>query len=145
MVFGDPHFVTFDGVGYSFNGKGEYNLVTSEKKQLTIQGRTEPMSGETATDLPLNATSELLFRLDEINELLCSLSETINATKLTAVAMKEANFDTVEVRVSSDQNSLEVLRDHKSLSFSEQSWMDLNGDFPPFHHNDVCASSLKKC
>eukprot|EP00066_Takifugu_rubripes_P013973 XP_011603239.1 PREDICTED: sushi domain-containing protein 2 [Takifugu rubripes] len=97
VVFGDPHFVTFDGVSYSFNGRGEYNLVTSESKQLSVQGRTEPVSG------------------------------TINATKLTAVAMKESYFDIVEVRLASDQNSLEVLRDGKSLSFSEQSWIDLNG------------------
>lgn len=91
-------------------------------------------------DLLLNETS----RRGEINERLCSPSETINATKLTAVAMKEANFDTVEVRLSSDQNSLEVLQNHRPLSFSEQSWVDLNGDFPPFHHDDVCARSLKK-
>lgn len=45
VVFGDPHFITFDGVKYSFNGKGEYTLVTSEKKHLTIQGRTEPVNG----------------------------------------------------------------------------------------------------
>lgn len=49
VVFGDPHFITFDGVSYSFNGKGEYNLVTSAKKQLTIQGRTEPVNGEKGT------------------------------------------------------------------------------------------------
>lgn len=46
VVFGDPHFVTFDGVRYSFNGKGEYTLMTSAKTQLTIQGRTEPVNSE---------------------------------------------------------------------------------------------------
>lgn len=56
--------------------------------------------------------------------------------------MQESSFDIVEVRLASDQNSLEVLRNRKSLSFSEQSWMDLNGDFPPFF--DVCALFLKK-
>ena len=42
-MFGDPHFFTFDGLGYSFNGKGEYTLVMSESRQLTVQGRTEPV------------------------------------------------------------------------------------------------------
>ncbi|XP_068609118.1 sushi domain-containing protein 2 [Brachionichthys hirsutus] len=97
VVFGDPHFITFDGVSYSFNGKGEYTLVSSAKKQLTVQGRTEPVNGTA-----------------------------IKATKLTAVAMKEANSDVIEVRIAS---GLEVLQNQKSLSFSEQAWMDLHGVF----------------
>lgn len=100
VVFGDPHFITFDGVSYSFNGFGEYTLVSSVKKQLTIQGRTEPV----------NAT-------------------TIKATKLTAVAMEEKTSDVIEVRLASGHNSLEVLQNQKTLSFSEQSWMDLHGVF----------------
>uniref|UniRef100_A0A3Q4B3U5 Uncharacterized protein n=1 Tax=Mola mola TaxID=94237 RepID=A0A3Q4B3U5_MOLML len=97
VVFGDPHFITFDGVSYSFNGKGEYTLVTSETKQLTIQGRTEPVNA-------------------------------INATKLTAVAMKEAFSDVIEVRLVSGRDGLEVLQNQKALSFAEQSWMDLHGE-----------------
>ncbi|KAM8742988.1 sushi domain-containing protein 2-like [Acanthopagrus schlegelii] len=99
VVFGDPHFVTFDGVSYSFNGKGEYTLVTSaETHDLTIQGRTEPVN------------------------------ETIKATKMTSVAMKEANSDVIEVRLSG-HTGLEVLQNQKTLSFTEQSWMDLHGVF----------------
>uniref|UniRef100_A0A3P9H7J0 Sushi domain-containing protein 2 n=1 Tax=Oryzias latipes TaxID=8090 RepID=A0A3P9H7J0_ORYLA len=100
VVFGDPHFITFDGVSYSFNGKGEYTLVTSADKQLTIQGRTEPIDG--------NA---------------------IKATKMSAVAMREASSDIIEVRLASGDNRLEVLRNQKSLSFAEQTWMDLQGVF----------------
>ncbi|XP_073334085.1 sushi domain-containing protein 2-like [Pagrus major] len=99
MVFGDPHFVTFDGVSYSFNGKGEYTLVTSKQPHnLIIQGRTEPVNG------------------------------TIKATKLTSVAMKEENSDIIEVRLSG-HIGLEVLQNQKTLSFTEQSWMDLHGVF----------------
>ncbi|XP_074547073.1 sushi domain-containing protein 2-like [Halichoeres trimaculatus] len=100
VVFGDPHFITFDGVSYSFNGKGEYTLVYSEEKHLVIQGRTEPV----------NETS-------------------IKATKLSSVAMQEANSDIIEVRLVSGHNGLELLQNQKSISFAEQSWMDLHGVF----------------
>ncbi|KAK9532590.1 hypothetical protein VZT92_009967 [Zoarces viviparus] len=99
LVFGDPHFITFDGVSYSFNGKGEYTLMTSSKKRLTIQGRAEPVDA------------------------------TIKATKLTAVAMREAPSDVIEVRLVSGHNGLKVLQNQKTLSFSEQRWMDLHGVF----------------
>ncbi|XP_057674434.1 sushi domain-containing protein 2 [Corythoichthys intestinalis] len=99
VVFGDPHFITFDGVGYSFNGKGEYILLTSPAKQLTIQGRTEPVhnSGK--------------------------------ACKLSSVAMREASSDVMEVRLVAGDADLQVLQNQKRLVFTEQSWMDLNGVF----------------
>nr|XP_057920569.1 sushi domain-containing protein 2 isoform X2 [Doryrhamphus excisus] len=100
VVFGDPHFITFDGLSYSFNGKGEYSLLTSAGKGLTIQGRTEPVNGTA-----------------------------INATKLTSVAMREASSDIIEVRLLPGHSRLQVLQNQKGLVFTEQSWMDLNGVF----------------
>ncbi|CAL1569417.1 unnamed protein product [Knipowitschia caucasica] len=97
VVFGDPHFLTFDGLSYSFNGKGEYTLVFAESHNLTIQGRTEPVS------------------------------DRIKATKVTAVAMRETSSDVIEVRMVGDPKHLEVLQNQEKLSFSEQSWMDLHG------------------
>ncbi|KAF3851405.1 hypothetical protein F7725_013177 [Dissostichus mawsoni] len=41
VVLGDPHFVTFDGLSYTFNGKGEYYLVSSPDRELSVQARTE--------------------------------------------------------------------------------------------------------
>ncbi|XP_008284719.1 sushi domain-containing protein 2 [Stegastes partitus] len=98
VVFGDPHFITFDGVSYTFNGKGEYTLVTH--RLLRIQGRTEPV----------NETS-------------------INATMLTSVAMENIRFNIIEVRLASAHNHLEVLQNHKTLSFAEQSWMNFDDSF----------------
>ena len=42
-VFGDPHVYTFDGMPYTFNGKGEFVLVraNSPKVKLDVQGRFE--------------------------------------------------------------------------------------------------------
>jgi subtilisin family serine protease len=40
--WGDPHLVTFDGLGYHFQGVGEFVLVESDADDLTIQVRQEP-------------------------------------------------------------------------------------------------------
>ncbi|KAJ0013128.1 hypothetical protein NQD34_017463 [Periophthalmus magnuspinnatus] len=101
VVFGDPHFITFDGISYSFNGKGEYTLVSAPSRHLTVQGRTEPVTGQYK----------------------------IKATKMTAVAMREMSSDVIEVRVVSEPLGLEVLQNQETLLFSEQKWMDLQGVF----------------
>lgn len=45
--------------------------------------------------------------------------------------MKEANSDVIEVRLVGSHNGLEVLQNQKTLSFTEQSWMDLHGESHP--------------
>lgn len=40
-AFGDPHFVTFDGLNFTFKGQGEYTLVESDLTSLRVQGRTQ--------------------------------------------------------------------------------------------------------
>lgn len=42
-VFGDPHIHTFDGLEYTFNGRGEFVLVRADtlKHKLDVQGRFE--------------------------------------------------------------------------------------------------------
>lgn len=53
----------------------------------------------------------------------------MKATKLSAVAMKEGSSDVIEVRLAGAAGDrLEVLQNQRSLFFSEQSWMDLQGE-----------------
>ncbi|XP_040928147.1 sushi domain-containing protein 2 isoform X2 [Betta splendens] len=100
VVLGDPHFITFDGLSYTFNGKGEYHLVSSDRG-LSVQARTEQMK------LKNGALAK--------------------ATQLSSVAVKEKDSDIIEVRVAEGQ--LQVLRGQRILPFSEQRWMDLHGVF----------------
>ncbi|XP_041957743.1 sushi domain-containing protein 2 [Alosa sapidissima] len=102
-VLGDPHFITFGGGAYTFNGRGEYYLLSSPDKGLFVQGRTEPVKLENGS--------------------------LVQATRLSSVAMRENSSDVIEVRLATRANTLEVLRNQQVLSFSEQSWMDLQGVF----------------
>ncbi|TKS78565.1 Sushi domain-containing protein 2 [Collichthys lucidus] len=98
VVLGDLHFITFDGLGYTFNGKGEYLLVSSPDRQLSVQARTEQVKLEN-------------FALAK-------------ATWVSSVAMKEKASDVIEVRRA--EGCLQVLRNQKVLPFTEESWMDLH-------------------
>ncbi|NWH57177.1 SUSD2 protein, partial [Geococcyx californianus] len=101
-AFGDPHFLTFDGLNFTFKGLGEYTLVESDLTSLRVQGRTQQ------AHIPNGTVAQV--------------------TGLSAVAMRENNSDVIEVRYSEKLN-LEVLLNQRVLNFSEQSWMDLKGLF----------------
>ena len=72
-VFGDPHLYTFDGMPYTFNGKGEFVFVRADspRVKLDVQGRFEQVQ-----DSPYGE---------------------VKATQLTAVAAKDNVSATVEV------------------------------------------------
>lgn len=72
-VFGDPHLYTFDGLPYTFNGKGEFVLVRANtpRVKLDVQGRFEQVQ-----DSPYGE---------------------VKASMLTAVAARDNVSSTVEV------------------------------------------------
>ncbi|XP_035228405.1 protein mesh-like [Stegodyphus dumicola] len=57
-VYGDPHFVTFDRVNYTFNGKGEFVLtrVNHRLHKLDVQGRFEQPVPKYHFSPPINGT-----------------------------------------------------------------------------------------
>lgn len=46
-----------------------------------------------------------------------------------AVAVQEGNSDVVEVRLDGKEGVLQVLLNQEVLNFTEQSWMDLKGEW----------------
>lgn len=72
-VFGDPHVYTFDGLEYTFNGKGEFVLVraNSPRVKLDVQGRFEQVWNSPYGE--------------------------VKASTLTAIAAKDNTSSTVEV------------------------------------------------
>ncbi|XP_030592826.1 sushi domain-containing protein 2 isoform X3 [Archocentrus centrarchus] len=102
VVLGHSHYVTFDGLRYTFSGKGEYHLVSSPETELSVQVRTAQVKLKNGT----------LAR----------------ATRLSSVAMKQNGSDVIEVRLAAGAR-LQVLKNQSVLPFTEQSWMELHGVF----------------
>ena len=101
-VYGDPHIVTLDGFKYTFNGHGEYDLIRTPQDQFTLQGRMEVPRGG-------------------------SLQELVQATVFTAVVAKEAESDTVQIQLSSEGDSLELLMNGNLVDFSDLSEQEFMG------------------
>ncbi|KAK6626128.1 hypothetical protein RUM43_006433 [Polyplax serrata] len=101
VVFGDPHFITFDGMEYTFNGKGEFVLVQANtgRNKLNVQGRFE--------QVPENFYGE------------------VRATMLTAVAAQDNSSAVIEVRLRPREAQwryrLDVLADGKKIYFDRPS------------------------
>lgn len=57
-AFGEPHAYTFDGLPYTFKGKGEYDMVVSTNPNLRIQCRTSPFYGMLTTRNQIDAYSD---------------------------------------------------------------------------------------
>ncbi|XP_066592875.1 protein mesh isoform X2 [Prorops nasuta] len=100
-VFGDPHIITFDGLPYTFNGKGEFVLVRVNdlRDKLDIQGRFEQVSN--------NVYGE------------------VNATQLTSVAARGNNSAIIEVRLRPQyaqwRYRLDVFADGRRVYFDRKS------------------------
>nr|XP_054768516.1 sushi domain-containing protein 2-like [Lytechinus pictus] len=69
-AFGDPHFITFDGLNYTFNGYGEFTLANLDENEFILQARSVPMR------------------------------EAPNATIFTAVATKSNGSDVIHVEAN---------------------------------------------
>ena len=70
--FGDPHMITLDGVEYTFNGYGEYQILNVAGPDFELQGRMQPLVNDDGSNT--------------------------RATVYKAFAMKENGSDVVQVK-----------------------------------------------
>ena len=92
-IYGDPHIVTLDGFKYTFNGRGEFDLIRTPLDQFTLQGRME---------VPVLPGSNFIL-----------------ATVFTAIVAKEAESDTVQIQLTSEGDSLELLMNGEFVDFND--------------------------
>ncbi|XP_070554193.1 sushi domain-containing protein 2-like isoform X2 [Ptychodera flava] len=105
---GDPHFITLDGLEYTFNGHGEFYLVMTTNDTFIMQGRM----------------MELKLQSGEVVE---------GATVFTAVAMSTRTSDAVQVQVNNRRildawiNSTEGNTGWERVDFEENNFWTFNG------------------
>lgn len=126
--------MTFDGANFSFNGRGEYVLLEATLTNLRVQGRAQPRTtsdGEAGARGLWAAQGLPRRRPGAERTTFCTRPSGTQdrGTGLTAVAVQEGNSDVLEVRLAAREGVLQVLLNQEVLSFTEQSWMDLKGEW----------------
>lgn len=100
-IFGDPHIITFDGLEYTFNAIGEFVLVKSfdALDNVEIHGRFEHVAR--------------------------NLEGSVNATQLTAIAVKSSTSTVVEIRlrpqIARNRYHLDVFFNGRRIYFDQGS------------------------
>ncbi|XP_078360279.1 protein mesh-like [Oculina patagonica] len=98
--FGDPHMITLDGVEYTFNGYGEYQILNVAGPDFKLQGRMQPLINDDGSKT--------------------------RATIYKAFAMKENGSDVVQVHING-RNEIEVLVNGDLMELNEDLMLDFNG------------------
>ena len=83
--FGDPHITTLDGMDYTFNGFGEYTMlsINTSTASFTLQARTELASSANGT--------------------------TINATVFTAFVAEDHTGSKVQIEMARNKEGLDFI------------------------------------
>ena len=119
-VIGDPHFITFDGTKYTFNGFGEFTLLRTHSNEFVVQGRMEPFpdssSGSILTSI---AVKYLQYRINivtnEVGMNAGGMDVYLNDTHVTMdylprmpFLMFTLGFDTSRILRISFQNGIQL-------------------------------------
>ena len=106
MLFGDPHFRTFDGLPYTFNGLGEYILVDANYSQIVLQVRT----ADASLASPESVEEESAFK----------------ATVISAIAAQQRGQDRLQVEFN-ERFGVDVYVNCDRISFLEDSLQEFDG------------------
>ncbi|XP_078604865.1 sushi domain-containing protein 2-like [Branchiostoma floridae x Branchiostoma japonicum] len=76
-TFGDPHFITLDGVSYTFNGAGEFLLLDVNNGEFRVQARMEQLvddgfmvTAETVTEARISFNSGIGVAVRAVEDML---------------------------------------------------------------------------
>ena len=101
LLYGDPHIVTLDHYQYTFNGRGEFDLLKTSNSLFTLQGRM-------TTAVNQNGGESL-------------------ATVFSAIVAKQESSDTIQLETVSDAAvTVAVLVNGNSISFEVLKTWQLN-------------------
>ena len=96
-MVGDPHFISFDGTRYTFNGHGEFTLLRTHSNQFVIQGRMEPFlkdfNGSVLTSVAVRLQQDRLnIVTNQLDSNMSRIDVYLNDTQITADYLPKMYF-----------------------------------------------------
>lgn len=131
FAYGDPHFITFDGMQYTFNGKGYYVLLMSDHPQnrLMVQARMEQPPKTLCKSFipPVCITAKIESSYDFLG------NTYPNATVITAVAVQENDSDVIQISARKDfrrwryKMDIQINGGYRMTDSPEMKWQQFRG------------------
>ncbi|XP_022089469.1 sushi domain-containing protein 2-like isoform X3 [Acanthaster planci] len=108
---GDPHLTSLDGYKFTFNGAGEFLMVSSDLHNLTFQARMERYrntnaSVYTAFVLQTNDSSKVQVQMSNMNETLILVDG--EPLRLDSIPVRVHHLEGVQVSFNSDLSKINI-------------------------------------
>ena len=118
---GDPHISTMDDLMYTFNGIGEYAMITTLDGSFTLQCRTSQMLS--STGVPLNASAYTAFAAQQTGS--SRLEVDLNPSG-NGATWRVSNFLNYGSSSSKFIFAIRVQTQNASVQYAEVSRTDIN-------------------
>ena len=115
LTNGDPHFHSLDGLQYTFNGVGEFTIVSSFLHNLTFQARMERFDNTlasvyTAFAIQTHNSSKIQLQRNVLNQTLIYIDD--QSFKLTEGIILKRIANRVTLRIARDLSQINVQFDN---------------------------------
>ena len=101
-MWGDPHFLTHDGHMYTFNGKGEFQLIQTSNDSFSVQVRMVPVNNSFGNGSQATVFTAVVSKQHDSDRVQFEVVESeiivlVNGEQIDFTVIKEQEFSNVAI------------------------------------------------